>query len=103
MELTPEFLAAGAKVVDLSGAFRLRTVENYRRWYKEEHTAGPLLDEAAYGLPEFYRNTTKAGKRRFNPILDAYPCFLLSAQACGVIAGTALTFRSAIPGSTLSK
>src|SRR5690242_17742256 len=29
MELTPAVLDAGARVVDLSGAFRLRTVENY--------------------------------------------------------------------------
>src|SRR5690349_8085475 len=34
MELAPWILAAGAKIVDLSGAFRLGTVENYRRWYK---------------------------------------------------------------------
>src|SRR6476620_4472978 len=37
IELTPWLLDAGAKVVDLSGAFRLGTAENYRRWYKESH------------------------------------------------------------------
>jgi N-acetyl-gamma-glutamyl-phosphate reductase len=46
MELAPGFLEAGAKVIDLSGAFRLRTVENYARWYKEEHTQPGLLAEA---------------------------------------------------------
>src|ERR1700693_1492969 len=35
IELTPSLLEAGAKVVDLSGAFRLGTAENYRRWYRE--------------------------------------------------------------------
>ena len=30
MELAPAMLDAGARVVDLSGAFRLRTPENYR-------------------------------------------------------------------------
>ena len=39
MELAPVMLAAGAQVVDLSGAFRLRTPENYAAWYKE--TAHP--------------------------------------------------------------
>ena len=39
MELAPAMLDAGAKVVDLSGAFRLRTPEHYARWYKEPHTA----------------------------------------------------------------
>ena len=39
MDLAPKFLNAGAIVVDLSGAFRLRTPERFKRWYKEEHTA----------------------------------------------------------------
>src|ERR1039457_6401605 len=36
MELAPAMLGAGARVVDLSGAFRLGTPENYR---SEEHTS----------------------------------------------------------------
>ena len=38
MDLAPKFLAAGAIVIDLSGAFRLQTAERYKRWYKEDHT-----------------------------------------------------------------
>src|SRR5579863_2382570 len=53
MELAPAILDAGAKVVDLSGAFRLGDAASYTRWYKEEHTAPDLFDEAVYGLPEF--------------------------------------------------
>jgi N-acetyl-gamma-glutamyl-phosphate reductase len=104
MELTPEFLAAGAKVVDLSGAFRLRTVENYRRWYKEEHTAGPLLDEAAYGLPEFYRNTTKGARLVSNP--GCYPTAanlairpLVQAQAVNLEAGIVCDAKSGVSGA----
>src|ERR1700733_5080031 len=37
MELTPALLDAGIKVIDLSGAFRLRTPEAYQRWYKAAH------------------------------------------------------------------
>ena len=55
MELAGPLLDRNIKVVDLSGAFRLRTVENYAQWYKEEHKAPALLTEAVYGLPEFYR------------------------------------------------
>ena len=55
MELSGPLLERGIKVVDLSGAFRLKTVENYAHWYKEDHKAGALLAEAVYGLPEFYR------------------------------------------------
>src|SRR5436305_2030199 len=49
MELAPVALDAGARVVDLSGAFRLRTIENYAAWYKEPHTRPALLAEAVYG------------------------------------------------------
>ena len=61
MELTPGLLQAGINVVDLSGAYRLRTVENYKRWYKEEHHQPELLKEAVYGLPEFNRGEAVLG------------------------------------------
>ena len=35
MTLTRGILEIGAKVVDLSGAFRLRDAETFARWYKE--------------------------------------------------------------------
>jgi len=71
MELAHEFLAAGLRVIDLSGAFRLRTVERYRHWYKEEHTRPELLAEAVYGLPEFYREQVKQARLVANP--GCYP------------------------------
>ena len=55
MELAKPILQAGAKVIDLSGAFRLGTAENYQRWYKQPHTQPGLLAEAVYALPEFCR------------------------------------------------
>ena len=55
-------LDAGAKVIDLSGAFRLRDAATYARWYKEEHTAPALLAEAVYGLPEFCRERIRAAR-----------------------------------------
>jgi N-acetyl-gamma-glutamyl-phosphate reductase len=71
MELTPAMLAAGSRVVDLSGAFRLRTVENYLAWYKEPHTQPELLAEAAYGLPEFCRERIPGARLVSNP--GCYP------------------------------
>ncbi len=62
IELTPGMLEAGSTVIDLSGAFRLGTTENYERWYKTSHAQPALLKEAVYGLPEFYRSEI-AGKR----------------------------------------
>jgi len=71
MELTPGLLKAGAKVIDLSGAFRLGSVENYRRWYKELHNQPELLAEAVYGLPEFYRSKIPGARLVSNP--GCYP------------------------------
>ena len=71
IDLTPRLLEAGAKVIDLSGAFRLGTVENYKRWYGETHTQPELLAEAAYGLPEFCRERIPAARLISNP--GCYP------------------------------
>jgi N-acetyl-gamma-glutamyl-phosphate reductase len=71
MELAPSLLEAGVKVIDLSGAFRLRTAENYKRWYHEEHTAAQLFSEAAYGLPEFCRDRIRNARLVSNP--GCYP------------------------------
>lgn len=71
MQLAPGLLEAGIRVIDLSGAFRLRTAERYRHWYKEEHTQPALLAEAVYGLPEFYREEIAGARLVANP--GCYP------------------------------
>jgi len=71
LELVPKALDAGIKVVDLSGAFRLRTVNNYDRWYNMKHNRPDLLAEAVYGLPEYFRNVTKMARLVSNP--GCYP------------------------------
>ena len=55
MEMAPELVAAGVKVVDLSADFRLQDTEQFKQWYGMEHTCPDLLKEAAYGLPELNR------------------------------------------------
>src|ERR1700722_9287679 len=71
MDLAPKFLDAGAAVIDLSGAFRLRTPERYKQWYKEDHTAPGLFAEAAYGLPEYCRECIRNARLVSNP--GCYP------------------------------
>lgn len=71
LELAPGLLEAGSKVIDLSGAYRLRVPENYRRWYKQDHHQPELLAEAAYGLPEFYRERIRSARLVANP--GCYP------------------------------
>ena len=71
MELSPWLLDAGIRVIDLSGAFRLRTPERYKTWYKAEHTQPALLAQAVYGLPEFYRANIAGARLISNP--GCYP------------------------------
>ncbi len=71
MELAPRLLEAGARVIDLSGAFRLGTPERFKAWYPEPHTAPELLAEAVYGLPEFCRDRVPGARLLANP--GCYP------------------------------
>jgi N-acetyl-gamma-glutamyl-phosphate reductase len=71
MELALPLLETGVKLIDLSGAFRLGTVENYKRWYHEDHRHPELLAEAAYGLPEFCRSGIPGARLISNP--GCYP------------------------------
>ncbi|MBI4873121.1 MAG: N-acetyl-gamma-glutamyl-phosphate reductase [Acidobacteria bacterium] len=71
MELAPSMIEAGAVAIDLSGAFRLQTIQNHKRWYKEDHTQPGWLAEAVYGLPEFYRRRVPGAKLIANP--GCYP------------------------------
>src|SRR5438132_3243782 len=52
MKLVPILHALGMKVIDLSGAFRLRDASLYPKHYGFEHTQAALLKKSFYGLPE---------------------------------------------------
>ena len=52
LQLAPALLAAGLKVVDLSGAFRLSDAGAFRAAYALEHPQPALLRESVYGMPE---------------------------------------------------
>lgn len=52
LELAPKILKAGKKVIDLSGAFRLKE-NDYEKWYGFTHPHQTLLAQAHYGLLPF--------------------------------------------------
>jgi N-acetyl-gamma-glutamyl-phosphate reductase len=72
--VAPALLAAGLRVVDLSGAFRLRDAAARTRWYPAT-TAMP--DDVAYGLTEFYRAAIANAALVSNP--GCYPTASLMA------------------------
>ncbi|MFH1195674.1 MAG: N-acetyl-gamma-glutamyl-phosphate reductase [bacterium] len=49
-------IAAGKKVIDLGGDFRLNSNEDYKKWYHFEHENENLLEEKIYGLADYYNN-----------------------------------------------
>jgi N-acetyl-gamma-glutamyl-phosphate reductase len=67
MHWTPELLNSGFRVVDMSGAFRLKDAAQYQDWYGFEHTAPALLKQAVYGLPEFLAEQIRSAKLVANP------------------------------------
>jgi N-acetyl-gamma-glutamyl-phosphate reductase len=104
MELAPAMLEAGARVVDLSGAFRLRTRERYAEWYKEPHTQPELLEEAVYGLPEYCRERIPQARLVANP--GCYPTAanlairpLVEAGAIDLEAGIVCDAKSGVSGA----
>jgi N-acetyl-gamma-glutamyl-phosphate reductase len=58
-EFAVPLINAGARVIDLSADFRLRSAETYREFYAHDHPAAELLGRAVYGLPEIYRDRIK--------------------------------------------
>src|SRR5215470_4698751 len=67
-ELAPPLVEAGVRVIDLSGAFRLRDRAMRARWYPETHQ---LPEGLAYGLTELERPAVAAARLVANP--GCYP------------------------------
>ena len=53
--VVPKIVGKGAKIIDLSGDFRLKDVASYERYYGGTHPCPELLARAVYGLPELNR------------------------------------------------
>ncbi|MHB8675974.1 MAG: N-acetyl-gamma-glutamyl-phosphate reductase [Candidatus Acidiferrales bacterium] len=54
LDLVPELMNQGLRVIDLSGAFRFRDAKTFSRWYKLPAPNHEALNGAVYGLPELY-------------------------------------------------
>jgi N-acetyl-gamma-glutamyl-phosphate reductase len=67
-EVAPPLVEKGVRVIDLSGAFRLRDAEARERWYPETRT---VPDGLAYGLTELERERVAAARLVANP--GCYP------------------------------
>lgn len=81
-ELAPRLLAGGARVIDLSGAFRIRNDADRQRWYP----ATPALPAGTiYGLTEGHQDEIRQARLVSNP--GCYPTAALLATEPLVRAG----------------
>jgi N-acetyl-gamma-glutamyl-phosphate reductase len=53
------WIAAGARVIDMSADFRLSDATQYPVWYRQEHPEPGLLAKAVFGLPELHERELK--------------------------------------------
>src|SRR5215475_2009624 len=73
-DLAPPLVEAGVRVIDLSGAFRIRDEAARTRWYPATKS---LPAGAAYGLTEHFRNDIRGAALVANP--GCYPTAALLA------------------------
>jgi N-acetyl-gamma-glutamyl-phosphate reductase len=80
MKVAPALVAAGVKVIDLSGDFRLQDPKLYPEWYQVEHLTPGNLPNAVYGLSEVHTEEIRTASLVANPgcytttsILALYP------------------------------
>lgn len=77
LELAPQLLERGVRVIDFGADFRLRDADTYARFYGGAHSAPGWLREAVYGLPEFHRAEIAGAALVANP--GCYPTAALLA------------------------
>ena len=100
-DLAPPLLSAGVRVIDLSGAFRIRDDAARSRWYPATKS---LPEGAAYGLTEHYKSDVRDASLVANP--GCYPTAallaLLPLGKAGLLdtsAGVVIDAKSGISGA----
>ena len=63
----PGILATGARVVDMSGDFRLRDAAAYKTYYGADHPHPEALGTFVYGLPELNREAIRTARAVASP------------------------------------
>jgi N-acetyl-gamma-glutamyl-phosphate/LysW-gamma-L-alpha-aminoadipyl-6-phosphate reductase len=97
----PELVAAGVKIVDMSGDFRLRDAATYEQYYGAKHPHPELLGSFVYGLPELSRAEIKRAKYVASPgcFATTIELALLPLARAGLLDG-AVVHVTGITGSS---
>jgi N-acetyl-gamma-glutamyl-phosphate reductase len=67
MAVVPDLRRHGVRVIDLSADYRLTDAQVYADWYGHPHTDPDGLSQAAYGLPELFRDRIPQANLIANP------------------------------------
>src|SRR5438552_3195027 len=74
MQYAPNLVKSGVKVLDFSGDFRFRSLEDYERYAQRQpsvrgqpHLCPELLAESGYGVPELFRSEVAEASLVGNP------------------------------------
>lgn len=78
-ELVEQAIALGVKVIDLGADYRLRSNEDYEKWYGTPHKLPVMLNTAVYGQPETNRKNIASSSLIANP--GCYPTASILALA----------------------
>jgi [amino group carrier protein]-6-phospho-L-2-aminoadipate/5-phospho-L-glutamate reductase len=85
----PGIVATGARIVDLSGDFRLKDAAAYQRYYGQAHPSVELLERFVYGLPELNRERIRQARYVASPgcFATTIELGLLPLARAGLLAG----------------
>ncbi len=87
--VVPKIVGKGARVIDLSGDFRLKNVAQYEKYYGGTHPCPELLPRAVYGLPEINRAAIRTAELVASPgcFATAITLGLLPLAKAGLLKG----------------
>ncbi len=71
MNMAPELLDAGVKVIDLAADYRIKDIAVWEKWYGMKHVSPEWVKKAVYGLPELNREQIAKASLIANP--GCYP------------------------------
>lgn len=97
--LVSQLVDRGARVLDVSADHRLRDPALYPAVYGFEHPRPDLLAEAAYGLPERYRDAIRTARVVANPGCYPEAGILALLPMAGEIADVVIDAKSGVSGA----
>jgi N-acetyl-gamma-glutamyl-phosphate reductase len=75
MNMVPQLIEAGVRIIDLAADFRLKRVAEWEDWYGIPHACPDYLEQAVYGLTEVNRDAIREARLVANP--GCYPTAVL--------------------------